>query len=150
MSDERFAFLNSGQCNMTALRMASRRAAMRYDQAVAPCGLNNNQFSILATLGWPEGAPPTIQQLGHALVMDRSTIGQNLRPLEREGLLALLTGSEDRRARLVSLTPQGRERLRQAIGHWERAQQAFDRSLGSAAAASLRATLYGIATTPVV
>jgi DNA-binding transcriptional ArsR family regulator len=36
-------------------------------------------------------ALPTVRELAEELVMDRSTLGQNLRPLERDGLITLLT-----------------------------------------------------------
>jgi DNA-binding MarR family transcriptional regulator len=54
-----------------------------YDDALAPVGLGGNQFSILARLSL--GDPRTIQDLARLLVMDRSTLGHLLRPLEKRG-----------------------------------------------------------------
>jgi DNA-binding MarR family transcriptional regulator len=43
------------------------------------------------------GDPPTIGELAKALVMDRSSLGHTLRPLERDGLIAFEQSTEDRR-----------------------------------------------------
>ena len=67
-------------CNCAALRQAARRVTKLYDDALAPIGLGANQFSILARLSLV--GPRTIQDLARLLVMDRSTLGHLLRPLE--------------------------------------------------------------------
>ena len=54
-------------------------------------------------------------ELAHAMVMDRSALGHNLRPLERDGLIALQESEEDRRRRHVVLTPMGKAKLRDAL-----------------------------------
>jgi DNA-binding MarR family transcriptional regulator len=56
--------------------------------------------------------------------MDRTTLTRNLRPLERDELIAQ-TPSEDRREHLVSLTKVGRKRLDAGFRAWEKAQLAF-------------------------
>src|SRR5215469_2173957 len=73
-------------CNCGALRQAARRVTKFYDDALAPSGLSVNQFSILARLNLV--GPSTIQELARLLVMDRSTLGHLLRPLERRSLEA--------------------------------------------------------------
>jgi DNA-binding MarR family transcriptional regulator len=70
-------------CNCAALRQAARHVTKLYDDALAPVGLGGNQFSILARLSL--GDPRTIQDLARLLVMDRSTLGHLLRPLEKRG-----------------------------------------------------------------
>ncbi len=71
-------------CNCAALRQAARRVTRLYDEALAPTGLGANQYSILVRLS---GGPSTIQELAQRLVMDRSTLGHLLRPLEKRGLV---------------------------------------------------------------
>src|ERR1700754_2759041 len=71
-------------CSATALRKASRKVAQLFDEALAPCGLRSTQYSILVEISRHEGDPPTLQALADTLVMDRSTLGHNLRPLERD------------------------------------------------------------------
>ncbi len=125
-------------CNCLALRQATRRVTQYYDRVLAPCGMRATQFSILA---WISQAPDrTMKDLAAAMVLDRATLGHNLRPLAAQGLIALSVGS-DRRQRPVSLTPIGVERLRDAWPLWQAAQAGFERGFGTAEAASLRATL---------
>ena len=73
--------------------------------------------------------PPTMTRIARALVMDRSTLTRNLRPLERAGLVKA-AGSEDRRSRFVRLTPHGRDRLTAAFPLWEQAQHQVVRRIG--------------------
>ena len=84
--DER-SFIEPDRCNCTALRKASRRMSQFYDSTLVPSGLRSTQFAMLAELDRRADTPPTIRELSEALVMDQSTIGQNLRPLGREGLI---------------------------------------------------------------
>src|SRR3984885_6118095 len=96
-------------CTCGSLRKASRRISQFYDAALAPVGIKSTQFSILAEVerGSVEG-PLTMCELATAMVMDRSTLGHNLRPLERDGLVVLRLASDDRRKRYVELTKKGK------------------------------------------
>jgi DNA-binding MarR family transcriptional regulator len=132
-------------CNATAMRKASRRIAQLYDDALAPSGLRSSQFAILAELHELGDKPPTLAQLAAALVIDRSALGHNLRPLERDGLVVLKEGVEDRRRRHIMLTEQGRARLQQALGLWEAAQDRFHAVFGQSEAEALRSALLDIA-----
>src|ERR1700749_809674 len=100
-----------GSCNCVALRKASRRMSQFYDSVLAPSGLKSTQFAMLTEIERQADAPPTIRQLAERLVMDQSTVGQTLRPLEREGLIALVADEADRRGRRVTLTKVGRSRF---------------------------------------
>jgi DNA-binding MarR family transcriptional regulator len=137
-----------GECNCTALRKASRRLSHMYDGALAPVGLKSTQYSILVQIERRSAEPPTLRELADALVMDRSTMGQNLRPLERDLLIELATGDADRRRRQVVLTKQGRARLAEARALWRTAQARFEQSFGFQASAHLREVLHRIATNP--
>jgi DNA-binding MarR family transcriptional regulator len=88
------------------MRKASRRLTQLYDDALEPSGLRSTQFAILAELDRRSPEPPTMRVLADALVMDRSALGHNLRPPERDKLVALDQGSEDRRRRHVVMTPR--------------------------------------------
>jgi len=48
-------------------------------------------------------------ELAETLVPDRSALRHNLRPLQRDGLIALVAGDADRRLRRVVLTKMGRQ-----------------------------------------
>jgi DNA-binding MarR family transcriptional regulator len=132
-------------CCGTALRKASRRVTQLYDDALEGAGLRSTQYAILTELDRRARRPPTLQELADALVMDRSSLGHTLRPLERDGLVALEVGEADRRQRLVVLTAPGRRRFLQARTLWQQAQERFIDIFGAAEAAALRATLLGIA-----
>jgi DNA-binding MarR family transcriptional regulator len=67
--------------NWLALRQASRHVTQFYDQFLAPSGLRTTQFSILIKLQL--AGSMTINALAKALLMDRTTLGCNILPLER-------------------------------------------------------------------
>jgi DNA-binding MarR family transcriptional regulator len=140
--------IESNRCNCAALRKASRRISQFYDSALAPCGLKSTQFAMLTEIDRRADGPPTIRELAEAMVMDQSTIGQNLRPLEREGLITLVQDETDRRSRRIKLTKAGRARFAAAFPLWSAAQTRFESGFGQGAAAELRAVLATIARDP--
>lgn len=127
-------------CNCLAIRQAARQITQLYDTEMAETGLRATQYSVLARLA--RGGPMTQQELAEALVMDRSTLGHNLRPLERDGFVAIAIDREDRRARRLELTPAGKEKVKSAQVAWKRAQERFDSRYGEAEAAQLRQLLH--------
>jgi len=134
-------------CNCGSLRKASRRMSQLYDLALAPSGLKCTQFAILAEL---DRAGPrahlSVRELAAAMVMDRSTLGHNLRPLQRDRLLELRPAPDDRRKRCIELTKDGRITLRRARALWADAESRFEKLFGKRPAARLRTILHGIAT----
>ena len=133
-------------CTCGSLRKASRRVSQFYDTALAPVGIKSTQFSILAEVdrGSLEG-PVTMCELAAAMVMDRSTLGHNLRPLERDYLVTLRLSDDDRRKRYVELTKKGRLMLQRARRLWRQAEARFEKMFGKEPAAELRAVLLSIA-----
>lgn len=138
-------FPHEPPCNATALRKACRRLTQLYDDALQASGLRSTQFAILVELHHWAQEPPTVAQLAAKLVMDRSALGHNLRPLEREGLISLQEGSDDRRRRHIVLTTQGKAKVREGVRLWEAAQYRFNEVFGEARATQLRTTLFEIA-----
>ena len=132
-------------CCATAMRKASRRLTQLYDEALAPTGLRSTQLSILAEIAQAGRTAPTLSELAQALVLDRSALGHNLRPLERDGLIRMEPGREDRRQRLVVLTPQGKRVLTAAGKLWRQAQAHFFSVYGEEKADLLRSALAEIA-----
>jgi DNA-binding MarR family transcriptional regulator len=129
----------AGRCNGTAMRKAMRRVSQIYDVALAPCGLRSTQRSILVTIA--RAGTPTMGELAELLVLDRSALAHNLKPLEREGLIEVVAHAHDGRSRLVALTPAGRKKLAQSLPLWEDAQRRFESAFGDKKAKELRATL---------
>jgi DNA-binding MarR family transcriptional regulator len=138
--------LPHGACTCGSLRKASRRISQFYDAALAPVGIKSTQFSILAEVerGSLEG-PLSMCELATAMVMDRSTLGHNLRPLARDDLLSLRLTATDRRKRHVALTKKGKSTLRRARRLWRTAEGRFEKIFGKQHAADLRAALLNIA-----
>jgi DNA-binding MarR family transcriptional regulator len=130
-------------CNCAALRQAARRVTKLYDDALAPIGLGANQFSILARLSL--AGPRTIQDLARLLVMDRSTLGHLLRPLEKRGLVKLEISERDRRGRMVALTQAGEAAVAKGRPRWAAAQRQFENAFGREDALELRTVLKEIA-----
>jgi DNA-binding MarR family transcriptional regulator len=130
-------------CTCLALRQAARRVTRLYDDALAPTGLGVNQYSILATLG--RVGPSRIQDLAQRLVMDRSTLGHLLRPLEKRGFARLRVSEQDGRSRVAALTPAGRAVLARGHPLWESAQRRFASAFGAKSAAGLRTVLKKVA-----
>jgi DNA-binding MarR family transcriptional regulator len=150
VNEMRSPLMEKNRCNCAALRKASRRLSQLYDSILAPCGLRSTQYAILAELDRRQEHLPTMRELADALVLDQSTVGQNLRPLEREGLISLVLDLADRRRRLVKLTKKGRLRLAAAFPLWETAQRQFESSFGAQEAADLRALLLDVASEHVL
>lgn len=137
--------VEKGRCNCTAIRKASRRVSQLYDSCLAPAGLKSTQYAILNEIYRRADELPTLGELAEALVMDSSTMGQNLRPLERDGLVSLVEDASDRRRRNVGLTKKGRAVVAAARPLWEQAQQRFESHFGREVTGELRTLLLRIA-----
>src|SRR5215218_5125312 len=107
-------------CVCANLRKAARVVTQVFDEALAPSGLRVTQFTLLVTNRL--AGESTINELAERMVMDRTTLSRNLKPLVRSGLLEVRAG-EDGRTRLVRLTPAGERALEAAYPLWRQAQQ---------------------------
>ena len=131
---------NGSECSCTALRKATRRISQLYDTALAPSGLKTTQRAILAQIGRSE--PTTVGELAEALVMDSGALAHTLKPLERDGLIAVAVDLDDRRNRLITLTRRGRAKLAETDALWAKAQRGFEAALGRAESKALREVLH--------
>ncbi|MBV8288688.1 MAG: winged helix-turn-helix transcriptional regulator [Hyphomicrobiales bacterium] len=127
------------ECNCFAVRAAARHVSQSYDRFLAPAGLRTTQYSILARL--KRKGPVTINALAEEMVMDRTTLGRNILPLQRDGLIAIKSAASDRRAKELRLTKAGENRLREALEGWSQAQARFEVAFGEKRAAELRELL---------
>jgi DNA-binding MarR family transcriptional regulator len=129
----------TGSCSCTVLRKASRRVSQLYDAALAPCGLRTTQRAILNHIH--RAGTPQIGELAEALVMDRGALTHNLKPLERDGLVAVTVDPKDRRNRLIALTAAGQAKLAESEVLWSAAQRGFEVAFGAAETKSLKEAL---------
>lgn len=130
------------ECHCLAVRQAARHVTQFYDRFMAPFGLRSTQFSVLSMLR--RAGPLSINALAAELVMDRTTLGRNIRPLQRGGLVTSVVGKTDRRSRQLQLTPRGRARIGQARKGWTKAQAGFEAAFGKSRAGDLRAMLRSV------
>ena len=114
-------------CACLNARKAARAVTQLYDEVLQPSGLRATQFTLLVAIALAGEAPVT--RLADALVMDRTTLTRNLALLERQGLVGIAPGT-DQRTRMVTLTNQGRDALAKALPLWEQAQKRVVSGLG--------------------
>ncbi|HXP06222.1 MAG TPA: MarR family winged helix-turn-helix transcriptional regulator [Stellaceae bacterium] len=136
MTDDKSRFQ---ECNCLAIRQAARHVTQFYDQVFAPSGLRATQYAILSRLR--SQGPLSINALANLLVMDRTTLGRNILPLQRDGLIEVAASATDRRRHELRLTEAGLARHRATVERWEEAQKKFNEVFGDARAAELRGLL---------
>nr|WP_318289833.1 MarR family transcriptional regulator [Paraburkholderia sp. BL8N3] len=106
---------------------------------MAPCGLKATQRSILSCIK-REGSP-TMGELAEQLVLCRSALTHNLRPLERDGMVSVKPARDNKRVKIVRLTPRGLKKLQESTVYWQMAQDRFESAFGRGSAANLRTVL---------
>lgn len=115
-------------CTCLNLRKATRAVTQFYDDMLQPAGIKATQYSVLALI--VRQGPLPVSQLAAKLVMDRTTLTRNLRPLEQAGWIRIKPGA-DRRVRMVEATAHGRKRLDRALPLWRKAQRQVVKDLGA-------------------
>ncbi|MGE5444371.1 MAG: MarR family winged helix-turn-helix transcriptional regulator [Ignavibacteriales bacterium] len=114
-------------CACFNLRKTTRAITQLYDEALRPTDLRVTQFSLLIAIMMLGSV--TVTRLAEVGVMDRTTLTRNLKPLEKKGLIKVVTG-DDQRTRVVTLTTRGKEVLAKALPLWEKAQASVIKRLG--------------------
>lgn len=128
-------------CYCTLLRTATRKVAAAYDAALAPVGINIAQYALLRMI--QNRQQVSLTELGRLADLDRSTIGRNVKVLERDGLVKTARG-EDQREAVVSLSPGGIEALAAATPLWEACQRQIEKRLGTDKIDALRAIAHAV------
>lgn len=118
--------VNSG-CFGLNIQRAARVVAKKFDDAFRPLGINHWQFAMLMALNVPNGL--SVNELARSLVVDRTTITANVKPLERAGLLTVRVDQEDARSRRIELTPNGGAVVNAAFPIWEEVNCSIGNSL---------------------
>ena len=115
-----------------------------YDDALAPSGLRATQRNLLATI--QHMSAPALREMAGALVMDLSALGHSLKPRAGKGLVAIAPDRKDRRAKRVTLTPAGVNKLRQTKRLWREAQDQFEAAFGPKRTKEMREILASLST----
>ncbi len=134
-------------CLCLHTQRAARVLARRFDEALRPFGLTNNQFSMLMSLNRP--TPPSIAEVAMLLGADRTTLTAALKPLEREDLAMTAQDPHDGRIRRVLLTAKGHARLAAALEAWTRTHAELEAEAAGLEPARLRHDLDLIAATRI-
>ena len=125
--------------------MAAQRLTAIYDQKMAPAGITVNQFSLLHLV--QVGGEPTLKELAAARGLDRSTLGRNIRVMEKQGLVTLKVG-DDARTRRIYLTSKGTNAFKKAAPLWYAVQTELTDRIGSDARNQLKITLDQLTASP--
>ncbi len=108
----------TADCACLTLRGAARAVTKMYDEVLRPSGLKATQFSVLAAVA-TEG-PASMTAIARALVMDRTTLTRNLKPLMERRLVKTGKGTEDRRQKRIVITREGKAALAKALPLWKK------------------------------
>ncbi|MDA7946430.1 MAG: MarR family winged helix-turn-helix transcriptional regulator [Hyphomicrobiaceae bacterium] len=120
------------------LRRTARHVSQAYDKALDEVGLKTSQYMVLAHVERTEGL--TITQLARRLGLDRTTLTRNLQPLVNAGWIRI-SEAKDKRARALYPTESGCTLVARAKPLWQKAEDAFRRSMGKTEVAELRRLL---------
>lgn len=110
----------NNECLSFALKRCSRAITQIYDHNLSRTGIRSTQFNLLMAIATSDTR--TLTQLAKILVMDRTTLTRNIKPLEKLALIQSVP-SKDKRSKSYSLTEKGQMLLNEALPIWNRVQQ---------------------------
>ena len=114
-------------CLCIDLRSAAQRLTQVYDEAMAPSGISVTQFSQLHLIQSLDN--PTLTELAEASQLERSTLGRNIKVLERMGLVRTKVGA-DARSKTIHLSRKGVNTFKRAAPFWYAVQSELMERLG--------------------
>lgn len=117
----------NARCSCFNLRKATRAVTQYYDHCLEPAGIRATQFTLLVSMA--SVSAHTLTEMASTLVMDRTTLTRNLKPLEKLNLIETVE-PRDKRSKAYALTEKGRETLTKGIPLWTAAQNKIVSGLG--------------------
>lgn len=133
--------IETADCLCLASRQAARTITRTFDRQLRAHGLRATQFTLLASLALQ--GERSVGELADFIGVDRTTLSRNMALAETRGLIASRRADGDARARLVQITPRGRELLDAAFASWRDVQARLTDAIGEDAADRLRALARG-------
>lgn len=115
-------------CVCANLRKKTRLVTQFYDNLLQPTGLKVTQYSMLANIDLQQSV--SISRLGEILLLDQTTITRNINLLKRNGYVNLTRDSQDARAKVITLTDKGVEKLNEAAPIWQDIQERIINDIG--------------------
>ena len=114
-------------CLCIELRTVANQLTQIYDEAMIASGISTTQFSQLHMILNLQG--PSLKELAAASQLERSTLGRNVKVLEKMKLVTLKTGI-DARTRTIHITRKGKNTFKRAVPLWQSVQQQMLERLG--------------------
>ncbi|MEB2279133.1 MarR family winged helix-turn-helix transcriptional regulator [Lysinibacillus xylanilyticus] len=115
-------------CVCANLRKKTRLVTQLYDKLLQPTGLKVTQYSMLANISHQQSV--SISQLGEILLLDQTTITRNINLLKQNGYVDLTRDPQDARAKVITLTDKGIEKLNEAAPIWQDIQERIINDIG--------------------
>ena len=119
--------LMNAQCCCFNLRKVTRAVTQFIDRHLEMADIRATQFTLLLTLSGAMGQ--TLTEMAQGLVMDRTTLTRNLKPLEKNGLIAKVP-LPDKRTKGYVLTDKGKMTIERGVPLWRQAQDHLVHKLG--------------------
>ena len=126
--DAKMVGMDSSGMHLWLVLMKAYRTLERHARrSIEPLGLGSSDFAILELL-LHRGQQP-VNAIGRRVDLTSGSITSAVDRLEAQGLVVRTADAEDRRTRLVSLTPMGTARIREVFGVHKRAMEGATRGL---------------------
>ena len=130
---------NSGVHLWLVLMKAHRALSRHAMRSIEPSGLGFSDFAVLEVL--LNKGPQKVNDIGRRVDLTSGSITTAVDRLEKRGLVVRGLDDEDRRSRIVRLTPAGRARIAEVFAHHAAALEAASEGLTKADRKSLIALL---------
>ncbi len=87
------------------------------DRMTAPLGLTSARWQVMGAISLA-GSPQTVARIARAMGLTRQSVQRVVDELAKDGVVAFADNPDDRRARLVSLTPHGAALYARIMAEW--------------------------------
>lgn len=118
----------NARCCCFNMRKVMRAVTQFFDRYLESADIRSTQFTLLVALSSINAK--TLTEIAENLVMDRTTLTRNLKPLEKLELITTIQPL-DKRSKAYVLTEKGKAIVIKAIPLWEEAQQNIVNALGA-------------------
>jgi len=116
------------QCCCFNMRKVMRAVTQYYDRYLEQSGIRSTQFTLLVALA--STSAKTLTEIAESLVMDRTTLTRNLKPLANMELIATVQ-TVDKRSKAYILTDKGKALVQTCVPLWQEAQNSVIKGIGS-------------------
>lgn len=118
----------NAQCCCFHMRKVMRAVTQYFDRHLEGVGIRATQFTLLIELSSTKAK--TLTEIAEGLVMDRTTLTRNLKPLEKSGFITTVQPI-DKRSKAYVLTDKGKDIVNRAVPLWQAAQSGMVNSMGA-------------------